>query len=81
LTTENYGEENEKSDTIHYYSGTGTMKLFGITVTLPTPDLKDGETVTREHFLRLFKESPFYEALRKEDKISSRKSSELKDDL
>lgn len=80
-TTENYGEENEKSDTIHYYSGTGTMKLFGITVTLPAPDLKDGETVTGEHFMKMFKESPFYEALHKENKISSRKPGTVQDDL
>jgi tetratricopeptide (TPR) repeat protein len=79
--TSNYGRENERSDTIHYYSGTGTMKLFGKTVTLPRPNLKDGETVTRDHFMKLFKESPFYESLHQEDKISNNKTGSVPEDL
>lgn len=60
---ENYGEKNEVSTELKYTSGTAKMTLFGIQVTMATPDLKDDETVSRERFVNEFKESAFYTAL------------------
>ncbi len=61
--TYNFREKNEETMEIKYTSGTATMNLFGIQVELPRPSLKNGEIVTREHFVNEFKESGFYIAL------------------
>ena len=61
--TENYGEKNESTTEIKYTSGTATMTLFGRLVTLPAPNLENGEKVSRDLFVKEFKESGFYTAL------------------
>lgn len=61
--TYNYGEKNETTTEIKYTSGTATMSLFGRQVTLPRPHLENGERVTREYFVKEFKESRFYNSL------------------
>jgi len=61
--TNNYGEKNETMTEIKYTSGTATMNLFGRQVTLPRPNLENGESVTRKHFVKEFKESGFYDSL------------------
>jgi hypothetical protein len=61
--TRNYGEKNEITTEIKYTSGTATMTLFGREVILPRPNLENGESVTREFFVKEFKESGFYAAL------------------
>lgn len=61
--THNYGEKNETTIEIKYTSGTATMSLFGRQVTLPRPNLENGESVTREYFVKEFKESGFYNSL------------------
>jgi tetratricopeptide (TPR) repeat protein len=52
--------KKEKTDTIKYYSGTATIILFDREVTMPVPNLENGEHLTREMFLQLFRESDFY---------------------
>jgi tetratricopeptide (TPR) repeat protein len=47
-------------DTLIYYSGRATINLFGRVVELFPPALKNEERVTREHFIKRFKESQFY---------------------
>jgi hypothetical protein len=60
----NYGEVNEKEIEIRYYGGTGSITLFGKKTQLPQPnDLKEGERVTRQYFVNLFKKSSFYTIL------------------
>jgi len=61
--THNYKEKNETTTEIKYTSGTATMSLFGRQVTLATPHLENGEKVSRELFVKEFKESGFYNAL------------------
>lgn len=61
--TENYGEKNESTTEIKYTSGTATMTLFGRLVTLPASNLENGEKVSRDLFVKEFKESGFYTAL------------------
>jgi hypothetical protein len=61
--THNYGEKNETTTEIKYTSGTATMSLFGRQVTLATPQLENGEKVSRELFVKEFKDSGFYNAL------------------
>jgi tetratricopeptide (TPR) repeat protein len=67
FTTLNYGSENEKTIESKYISGQATMNLFGKQVSLPTPNLENGDVVTRERFAREFKESGFYKALTDEN--------------
>jgi hypothetical protein len=57
-----YHSENnpEKTDTLVYYSGSATINLFDKTIDLPTPRLENDERVTKEHFIREFKETSFY---------------------
>jgi hypothetical protein len=57
--------ENEEEDslTARYTNGSGYTVLFGHKTDLPRPDLKDGETVTRQHFVDAFINSRFYKAL------------------
>jgi hypothetical protein len=59
----NYGKKNEKQKEIRYYGGTGKMNLFGKIIDLPRPELKNGERLTRQYYVTLFKESDFYESL------------------
>jgi hypothetical protein len=59
-TRYNSADQTEKTDTITYYSGTATISLFGRTITIPRPWLEDGERMTKEHFIKEFKESSFY---------------------
>lgn len=65
--TENYGEKNETITEIKYTSGIATMNLFGRQVTLPSPNLKEGEIVSRDFFIKEFKESEFYFTLIRND--------------
>lgn len=58
--TSNYGTKKAKTDTLKYFSGTATITLFGRQVTMPVPNLDNGERLTREMFLKLFRESDFY---------------------
>lgn len=44
----------------HYTGGSGTIKLFGTVVDFPYPNLKDGETLTRQHFVDYFLSSHLY---------------------
>jgi hypothetical protein len=59
----NYGEVNETTTEIKYLSGTASMMLFNKQVMLPRPNLKDGEKVSRELFIKNFKESGLYSEL------------------
>ncbi len=59
----NYGEKNETQTEIKYTSGTATMSLFGRQVTLATPHLENGEKISKELFVKEFKESGFYSDL------------------
>lgn len=59
----NYGKKNETKSEIKYTSGTATMTLFGRQVELPMPNLKNGESVTKELFVKEFKSSEFYTSL------------------
>lgn len=59
----NYGEEDETQTEIKCTFGTATMSLFGKQVTLPVPNLKNGEKVSKELFVKEFKESHFYTEL------------------
>ncbi len=63
FTTLNYGEKNESTIETKYTSGKGTITLFGRQIELPPPRLGEGETATKEIFLKIFKESGFYTAL------------------
>jgi hypothetical protein len=60
----NVGEENQKAEEIEYYSGTGKMILFGKVIDLPSPDLNNGERLTKQYYIKLFKESYFYRNLK-----------------
>ncbi|MCF6403568.1 hypothetical protein L3C95_11820 [Chitinophaga filiformis] len=51
-------------DTLEYYSGTATMNLFDVAVTIPRPHLENGERITKEYFLKEFRESRFYRSLK-----------------
>ena len=60
-----YGNsKKEKTDTISYFSGTATMSLFDRQIDMPIPNLENGEHLTKEHFIKLFKESDFYTRLK-----------------
>jgi len=63
--TSDRGIENEKTDTIIYYSGTATINIFGKDVELPSPLLENNERVTKDYFEKAFKESSFYRTLRR----------------
>ncbi|MBS1776363.1 MAG: hypothetical protein JSS64_08805 [Bacteroidetes bacterium] len=58
--TSNYGTKNAKTDTIKYFSGMATITLFDRQITMPVPNLENGEHLTREMFVKLFRESDFY---------------------
>ncbi len=64
--TMNRGTEEEKTDTITYYSGSATMRLFGRELQLPVPYLGNGERLERDMFVKYFKESHFYISLASE---------------
>jgi hypothetical protein len=67
----NYGAEDEKTDTIRYYGGIGSIILFGKKIDLPSPPLlKDGEKLTREYYVNIFKESSFYDSLSDKKKMN-----------
>jgi hypothetical protein len=55
-----------KTDTISFYSGSATMMLFDRKINMPTPLLNNGERATKELFIKLFKETPFYTKLKGE---------------
>lgn len=61
--TMNRGTGEEKTDTITYYSGSATMRLFGRELQLPVPYLGNGERLERDMFVKYFKESAFYKSL------------------
>ena len=64
-TRSNNSDSNmEHIDTLIYYTGTASIKLFGRTINIPTPALENGEHITKEHFIRAFKESEFYITLK-----------------
>ncbi len=52
-----------KYDTVIYHSGYATIKLFGRLVNVSAPELKNGEYVTKEHFIQAFKNSGIYSSL------------------
>jgi len=61
--TSHYGTAEEKTDTSRYYAGSGTIMLINRKIDLPYPRLGDSEKVSREYYVKLFKESSFYNAL------------------
>jgi hypothetical protein len=61
--THKYGEKDETTTELKYTSGKATTALFGKQVILVTPQLENGEKVSRELFVKEFKESGFYKAL------------------
>lgn len=79
--------ENEEEDslTARYTNGTGYTILFGRKTELPRPDLKNGETVTRQHFIDAFINSRFYKDLlnikEKEDPADEGSSFKLLNEL
>lgn len=62
-TTYNNTNE-EKTDTIKYYSGEAVMLLFDREINVPVPNLENGEHLSRDRFIALFKESDFYTRLK-----------------
>lgn len=58
-----YGTKKEKMDTIKYFSGSATITLFDRKINMPIPNLNNGEHLTKEQFIQLFKESDFYTRL------------------
>ncbi len=60
----NYGEPDEYTTEAKFTSGSATMSLFGRTVNMRDLYLADGQTATREMFVKRFINSSFYHALR-----------------
>ena len=58
--TSDYGTKKEKTDTIKYFSGSATITLFDRRINMPVPNLENGEHLTKEQFVELFKHSDFY---------------------
>lgn len=58
--TSNYGTKKAKTDTIKYFSGTATITFFDRQINMPVPNLENGEHLTKEQFIKLFKESDIY---------------------
>lgn len=54
------GTKKEKTDTLKYFSGTATIILFDRQINMPVPNLENGERLTREMFVKLFKETELY---------------------
>lgn len=52
-----------KWDTVTYYSGRASINLFGRSVALYPSIRKDGERITKDDFIKSFKESRFYQQL------------------
>jgi tetratricopeptide (TPR) repeat protein len=63
FTYEHYGEKNEIKVEKRFTSGSASMNLFGVTIQAPTPQLEDGEIITKERFVKEFKGSAFYKSL------------------
>jgi len=59
-TIYNYGTSNAYKVESQHTTGKGTIELFGETLELPIPYLKDGLTATREDFVTVFKDSNLY---------------------
>lgn len=68
--TTNYGQKSKSTEEIQYTSGTATMNLFGRQIPLSSPNLEHGEKVSKEHFIKEFRESAFYTALIGENAFS-----------
>lgn len=64
-----YSTQKEKTDTIAYFSGTATITLFDKQINMPIPDLENGEHLSEEKFLTLFKASDFYVKLKDENQL------------
>jgi len=62
-TTYNFGKKDEYIIETKYTSGKASVILFGREIGLWPPTLENGEIVTKELFLKEFKESYFYRAL------------------
>jgi tetratricopeptide (TPR) repeat protein len=62
-----YSSDNkiEKTDTLVYYSDVAKINLFGKRVAIPTPTLEKGEEMTKDRFIKEFKDSNFYIELAK----------------
>ncbi|MEO7984776.1 MAG: hypothetical protein ABI688_11915 [Bacteroidota bacterium] len=58
-----YGGKDEKKDTIRYYAGSGTITLFKKKIDMPYPKLENGEALTRDYYVNLFRQSDFYSGL------------------
>jgi len=54
---------HEKSETISYYIADATITLFDKEITLPNPDLKNGEHATRGKFIKMIRQSYLYKML------------------
>jgi len=61
--TNHYSPKNQSYTQISYLSGTATIELFGKKVELPRPNLKNGESATKELYIKNFEESDFYRRL------------------
>jgi hypothetical protein len=63
-------ETNEDSLSEKYYSGNAKTVLFGRLVNLPKPNLKNGETIRKEHFVTELLNSEFYTSLLSNKKLA-----------
>jgi tetratricopeptide (TPR) repeat protein len=52
--------KKEKIDKLRYFSGKATIILFDRRINMPVPELENGEQLTREMFVKLFKETELY---------------------
>jgi tetratricopeptide (TPR) repeat protein len=57
------GKGDQTEQKITYTSGKGTITLFGVLMDIHAPSLKEGEVISREHFVKAFRESSFYWSL------------------
>lgn len=65
--TTNSGTDQEKTQEVSYISGTGTIELLGVEVQIHQPQLEDGDIITKEHFIKEFKQTNFYVHLTGDD--------------
>ena len=63
--TSDYGTPQAKTTELTYTTGDGTMILFGHKIELQRLSLQDGEVISKEHFIKEFRETGFYKELMK----------------
>lgn len=62
----------EMTDSVEYYSGSATILLFGQKLDMPLPAFTEkGDRLTRDWFIKRYKESDFYSRLGKKDEDNS----------